>query len=84
MVQTIYRFYSRRNPESYRASTRVHIAVDRGEKPAQRRMAPCFGHHCGVAPDRAIQVSIKGSPAKCTEGLMQVVQSGAVIRKSQS
>jgi len=39
--------------------------------------AEYFGHHYGVAADRAVQVSITGSPEKCIKGLMKVARAGA-------
>jgi len=66
-----------RDPETFPISKRVYIAVDNDEARAERRIAEYFGHHYGVAPDRAVQVSITGRPAKCVEGLMQVIKAGA-------
>ncbi len=66
-----------RDPETSPISKRVYIAVDNDEARAERRVAEYFGHHYGVAPDRAVQVSIAGSPEKCVEGLMEVIKAGA-------
>jgi len=66
-----------RDPETFSISKRVYIAVDNDESRAQRRMADYFGNHYGVAPDRAAQVSVTGSPEKCVEGLMEVIGAGA-------
>jgi len=66
-----------RDPETFPVSKRVYIAVDSDEGRAHRRMAEYFGHHYGVAADRAVQVSITGSPEKCIEGLMKVARAGA-------
>jgi len=66
-----------RDPETFPISKRVYIAVDNDEARAKRRVAEYFGHHYGVAPDRAVQVSITGSPEKCVEGLKGVVEAGA-------
>jgi len=66
-----------RDPETFPISKRVYIAVDNDEARAERRVAEYFGHHYGVAPDRAVQVSITGSPEKCVEGLMGVIEAGA-------
>ncbi len=66
-----------RDPDTFPISKRVYIAVDNDEDRAKRRITEYFGHHYGVAPDRAVQVSITGSPAKCVEGLMQVIKAGA-------
>ena len=51
--------------------------VDNDEARAKRRIAEYFGHHYGVASDRAVQVSIPGSPEKCVEGLNEVIEAGA-------
>ena len=66
-----------RDPETFPIAKRVYIAVDNDEARAKRRIAEYFGHHYGVAAGRAIQVSITGSPAKCVEGLMEVIKAGA-------
>jgi len=66
-----------RDPETFPISKRVYIAVDNDESRAQSRMAEYFGNHYGVAPDRAVQVSITGSPEKCIEGLLAVISAGA-------
>ncbi len=66
-----------RDPETFPVSKRVYIAVDNDEVRAKRRMTEYFGHHYGVAPDRAVQVSITGSPEKCIEGLLAVISAGA-------
>ncbi len=66
-----------RDPETFPISKRVYIAVDSDEARAEQRIAEYFGHHYGVATDRAVQVSITGSPEKCIEGLMEVIKAGA-------
>lgn len=66
-----------RDPETFPISKRVYIAVDNDETRAERRIAEYFGHHYGVAPDRAVQVSITGTPAKCVDGLNEVIKAGA-------
>ncbi len=49
-----------RDPETFPISKRVYIAVDNDEARAEQRIAEYFGHHYGVATDRAVQVSITG------------------------
>ena len=46
-----------RGPETFPISKRVYIAVDNDEARAERRIAEYFGHHYGVAPDRAVQIT---------------------------
>ena len=66
-----------RDPETFPISKRVYIAVDQDEVRVRRRIAEYFGNHYGVAPDRAVQVSITGSPEQYVEGLMEVTKAGA-------
>jgi len=66
-----------RDPESFPVSKRVYIAVDNDEAKAKRRMADYFGQHYGVAPERVEEVTITGNPAKCVQGLMEIIESGA-------
>ncbi len=65
-----------RDPETFPLSKRVYLAVDNDEARAQLRIAEYFGHHSGVSTDRAVQVSITGSPERCIEGLMKVIEAG--------
>ena len=75
LVRALYE--TGREPETFPISKRVYIAVDNDEARARRRIAEYFGHHYGVAPDRAVQVSITGSPEQCVEGLNEVIEAGA-------
>ena len=67
---------SGRDPNTFPISKRVYIALDDDESRAEGRLREWFGRHYGSA-DMGSQVSVRGSVAKCAEGLEEIVDGGA-------
>jgi len=65
-----------RDPNTFPISKRVYIALDDDESRAEGRLREWFGRHYGSA-DMGSQVSVRGSVAKCAEGLEEIVDGGA-------
>jgi probable F420-dependent oxidoreductase len=65
-----------RDPETFRISKRVYIAIDRDKDRAEKRLTEWFGHYYGRA-EMASRVSIWGSRDECLEKLGLLVQTGA-------
>src|SRR3989442_5216741 len=77
-VELIHRFLNEvgRDPQTFRLSKRVHIAVDDNRDRAERRLREWFGLRYKNA-DMASRVSIWGGRAECIEKLGQLVRAGA-------
>ena len=65
-----------RDPETFRISKRVYMAIDDNKERAEKRLREWFGHYYGRA-EMAPQVSIWGSRDECLEKLSILVQAGA-------
>jgi len=65
-----------RDPETFRISKRVYLAVDPDHKRAEERLRKWFGYYYGRA-ELAPRVAIWGSRDECLEKLDQLVRAGA-------
>ena len=65
-----------RDPATFTVSKRVYIAVDNDERRAETRLREWFGQRYKNA-DMAVEVSVWGSIAKCTDKLAEIVEAGA-------
>ncbi len=77
-VELLQRFLHEvgRDPQTFRLSKRVYIAVDDNRDRAERRLREWFGLRYKNA-DMASRVSIWGGRAECIEKLGQLVRAGA-------
>ncbi|MCI0437531.1 MAG: LLM class flavin-dependent oxidoreductase [Chloroflexi bacterium] len=67
---------SGRDPATFAISKRVYLAIDDDEARAERRLREWFGQYYGNA-DMGAQVSIWGGVEKVSEGLNDLIRSGA-------
>jgi alkanesulfonate monooxygenase SsuD/methylene tetrahydromethanopterin reductase-like flavin-dependent oxidoreductase (luciferase family) len=76
-VELLRRFLdeARRDPNGFRLSKRVYIAVDDDRARAERRLRDWFGLRYKSA-DMASRVSIWGSRAECIDKLGELVRAG--------
>jgi probable F420-dependent oxidoreductase len=65
-----------RDSASFHFAKRVYLAVDADERRAERRIREWFGRRYKNS-DLGPKVSIWGSPAKCVEGIQEIVRAGA-------
>ncbi len=65
-----------RDPETFRISKRVYLAVDDNKERAEERLREWFGRYYG-RPEMAPRVSIWGSRDECLDKLGILVQAGA-------
>jgi alkanesulfonate monooxygenase SsuD/methylene tetrahydromethanopterin reductase-like flavin-dependent oxidoreductase (luciferase family) len=65
-----------RDPETFRISKRVYLAVDDNKERAEKRLREWFGRYYGKS-DMAPRVSIWGSRDECLDKLGILVQAGA-------
>lgn len=65
-----------RDPETFRISKRVYLAIDHNRDRAEKRLQEWFGQYYG-RPEMASRVSIWGGRDECLDKLGVLVQTGA-------
>lgn len=65
-----------RDPETFRISKRVYVAVDDDRDGAEQRLRAWFGRRYG-RPEMAVQVSIWGGRDECLDKIGHLVKTGA-------
>ena len=67
-----------RDPSTFAISKKVFIAVEDDERKAEKRLREFTGH-VYHDPDRAVEVSVWGSPGKCIEQLAELTGAGVQL-----
>ena len=67
-----------RDPSTFAIAKRVYIAVEDDEREAEKRLRE-YTDHVYHSSDRAVEVSVWGSPGKCIQELAEITGMGAQL-----